>query len=132
MPRPCVTALGVIALFVVAVLVTLVPLDMTHAVDVDSDLIIFLTGISGGAGICHVVARVGNQIADRMHCEHGEMRDFVHTEHNEFREALAGLPILIDEHVDQKVLEDRLAIYRAAGQHNSHNTSGLRSVTHQG
>jgi hypothetical protein len=56
----------------------------------------------------------------------------VHTEHNEFREALAGLDIRIDDYVDRKVIEDRIATMRAAGQHNSHNASGLRSVTHQG
>jgi hypothetical protein len=127
-----VKALGALALIAGCFLIFLTWLDVAGTTDVPIDLIVTLAVSTATLSICHVVALVGNQVTDRMHCEHGEMRDFVHTEHNEFREALAGLDMHIDDYVDRKVIEDRIATMRAAGQHNSHNASGLRSVTHQG
>jgi hypothetical protein len=127
-----VKALGILALATGCFLIFLTWVDVAGVIDIPIDLIITLAVSTATLSICHVVALVGNQVADRMHCEHGEMRDFVHTEHTEFREALAGLDMHIDDYVDRKVIEDRIATMRAAGQHNGHDPSRLRSVTHQG
>lgn len=129
MPKPLVVFIGVLAVFVGAVLVTLTCLDVVGAVDVHTDVIVTLTGLLAAFSITHVVARVGNQIADRMGCEHGEMRAFVHDEHAEMREALAGFGRGLDDYVDHKVVEDRIATLRELAPSNGHGGVRLRDVS---
>lgn len=127
-------SLGIAAIVNVVALVIFLTLDVTATLPVHHDIITALTGVGSGCGVGYVACRVGDHITvrvlGRLDLIEGRQREILaEARQPETLAALAAVADVLDERVETRVAEERIAELRnLAPNANGADVTRLRSV----